>query len=89
MGKIIKHCTIGALATVPAGAVIADSTVVLAGGMMRRDARGAAELQARAQAREIELLRRLIPNKAEKFMAAAAAAAATAATATATVTAGV
>jgi dynactin-6 len=53
--------------------VLADHTVALPNGLRRRDSRGpaAAELGARAQAREIEVLRKLIPNKADRFAGAA------------------
>ncbi|EQB59370.1 transferase hexapeptide domain-containing protein [Colletotrichum gloeosporioides Cg-14] len=68
-GAIIgKNCTISPLTVIKPGEKIPDFTVVYANGQRRTDRRGVADLRHKAQARQIDVLRRLIPNKAEKWL---------------------
>ncbi|KAF9876172.1 transferase hexapeptide domain protein [Colletotrichum karsti] len=68
-GAVIgKNCTISPLTTIKPGEKVPDFTVVYANGQRRTDRRGVADLKHKAQARQIDVLRRLIPNKAEKWL---------------------
>ncbi|KAK9770251.1 putative Trimeric LpxA-like protein [Seiridium cardinale] len=65
--KIGKHCTITAKSVVQPGEVLPDYTVLYTNGTRRTDRREINELKNKAQAREIEVLRRLIPSNPAKF----------------------
>ncbi|KAK1836704.1 trimeric LpxA-like protein [Podospora conica] len=69
--KVGKHCTLTAYTVIKAGEVVPDYTVVYSNGLRRVDRRGVEVLKQKAQARQIDVLRRLIPSKPEKFMPAA------------------
>ncbi|KAL2755525.1 hypothetical protein ACRALDRAFT_2084753, partial [Sodiomyces alcalophilus JCM 7366] len=60
--KVGKNCTITPLSTVKPGETIPDFTVIYSNGRRRTDKRGVTELQHKAQARHVEVLKRLIPN---------------------------
>jgi len=67
-GAVIgKHCTLTARTEIPAGEVVPDFTVVYSNGMRRPDRRGVAELRNKGQARQIDVLRRLILSNPGKF----------------------
>ncbi|KAI0388870.1 trimeric LpxA-like protein [Xylariaceae sp. FL0594] len=65
--KLGKHCTLTPRSVILPGDTIPDFTVVYSNGMRRLDKRGATELLYRAQARHIEVLRKLIPSNRAKF----------------------
>ncbi|TDZ17091.1 Dynactin subunit 6 [Colletotrichum sidae] len=68
-GAVIgKNCTISPMSVIKPGEKIPDFTVVYSNGQRRTDRRGVADLKHKAQARQIDVLRRLIPNKAEKWL---------------------
>ena len=62
-----QHCTVTPLSVIAPGAVIPDFTVVHSNGMRRLDSRDVADLRNRAQVRQIEQLRRMIPSNPAKF----------------------
>ncbi|KAK4677134.1 hypothetical protein QC764_407940 [Podospora pseudoanserina] len=67
-GAVIgKHCTLTPHTEVPAGEVIPDFTVIYSNGMRRIDKRGVADLKNKGQARQIDVLRRMIPTNPAKF----------------------
>ncbi|KAK4145266.1 trimeric LpxA-like protein [Dichotomopilus funicola] len=67
-GAVIgKHCTLTPHSEIAAGEVVPDSTVVYANGMRRTDKRGVAELKNKTMARQIDMLRRMIPSNPAKF----------------------
>lgn len=47
--------------------MVPDFTVVYANGMRRADKRGVAELKNKTMARQIDMLRRMIPSNPAKF----------------------
>ncbi|ORY62531.1 trimeric LpxA-like protein [Pseudomassariella vexata] len=65
--KLGKHCTITAKSIIQPGEVVPDYTVVYSNGLRRTDKRGLEILKAKAQARQIEILRRLISSNPAKF----------------------
>lgn len=65
-----QNCTLTAYTVIKAGEVVPDNTVVYSNGLRRTDRRGVEVLKQKAQARQIDVLRRLIPSKPEKFMPA-------------------
>ncbi|KAI1102061.1 trimeric LpxA-like protein [Jackrogersella minutella] len=65
--RLGKHCTITAHSVVQPGEIIPDFTVIYSNGTRRSDKRGVTDLKNRAQARQIEVLRRLIPSNPNKF----------------------
>ncbi|KAH6647671.1 trimeric LpxA-like protein [Truncatella angustata] len=65
--KIGKHCTITAKSVISPGEALPDHTVVYANGTRRTDKRDINDLKNKAQARQIEVLRRLIPSNPAKF----------------------
>ncbi|KAI1436526.1 trimeric LpxA-like protein [Xylaria sp. CBS 124048] len=65
--KLGKHSVITPRSIVRPGEVVPDFTVVYSNGTRRLDKRGATELKHRAQARQIEVLRRLIPTNPARF----------------------
>ncbi|KAK3384388.1 trimeric LpxA-like protein [Lasiosphaeria ovina] len=62
-----KHCTLTPHTVVAAGDVVPDFTVIYSKGLRRRDLRGVPELRNKGQARQIEVLRRMIPSNPGKF----------------------
>ena len=62
-----QHCTITPLSVIPPGEVIPDLTVVYSNGTRRTDKRGVWESRIKAQARQIEQLRKMIPSNPAKF----------------------
>ncbi|KAI1095513.1 trimeric LpxA-like protein [Rostrohypoxylon terebratum] len=66
--KLGKHCTLTPQSVVQPFEVIPDFTVIYSNGTRRIDKRGVSELKNKAQARQIEVLRRLIPSNPNKFL---------------------
>ncbi|KAG7286229.1 hypothetical protein NEMBOFW57_008535 [Staphylotrichum longicolle] len=67
-GAVIgKHCTLTPHTEIAAGEVVPDFTVVFSNGMRRTDKRGVAELKNKGLARQIDVLRRMIPSNPAKF----------------------
>ncbi|KAK4103266.1 trimeric LpxA-like protein [Parathielavia hyrcaniae] len=62
-----KYCTLTPHSEIAAGEVIPDFTVVYSNGMRRPDKRGVAELRNKGMARQIDVLRRMIPSNPTKF----------------------
>lgn len=62
-----QHCTLTANSTVAAGEIIPDYTVIYSNGLRRVDRRGVSDLKNKAQARQIDVLRRMIPSNPAKF----------------------
>ncbi|KAK3333733.1 trimeric LpxA-like protein [Cercophora scortea] len=62
-----KHCTLTPYTVVAAGETIPDYTVIYSNGLRRQDRRGVAELRNKGQARQIEVLKRMIPSNPSKF----------------------
>ncbi|KAI1326531.1 trimeric LpxA-like protein [Xylariaceae sp. FL0255] len=65
--KIGKHCVLTPKTVIEPFETIPDFTVVHSNGMRRVDKRGFAELRNKAQTRQIEVLRKLIPSNPAKF----------------------
>ncbi|KAI1498121.1 trimeric LpxA-like protein [Biscogniauxia marginata] len=65
--KIGKHCTLTPHSIIKPFEVVPDFTVVYSNGTRRVDKRGVTELKNKAQARQIEVLRKLIPSNPAKF----------------------
>lgn len=63
----IQHCKIGPLCEVEEDEVLPDFTVIYGFGMRRIDNSGAEEQQAKFIAKQIEVLRKLIPSNIAKF----------------------
>ncbi|KAM0331396.1 hypothetical protein ACHAQA_003069 [Verticillium albo-atrum] len=62
-GAIVgKNCTITPQSIIKAGENIPDSTVVFSNGRRRTDKRDMTELRHKAQARQVDVLRKLIPT---------------------------
>lgn len=62
-----KHCTLTPHSVIQPWEIVPDFTVVYSNGTRRTDKRGVTELKNKAQARQIEVLRRLIPSNPAKF----------------------
>ncbi|KAM7185960.1 Trimeric LpxA-like protein [Rhypophila sp. PSN 637] len=62
-----KHCTLTPHSVVAPGEVILDFTVIYSNGARRKDRRGVVDLRNKGQARQIEVLRRMIPSNPAKF----------------------
>ncbi|KAI1423118.1 trimeric LpxA-like protein [Xylaria sp. FL1777] len=62
-----KHCVLTPKSMVQPGEVVPDFTVIYSNGTRRLDKRGVADLKNKAQARHIEVLRKLIPSNPAKF----------------------
>ncbi|KAE9373454.1 trimeric LpxA-like protein [Stipitochalara longipes BDJ] len=62
-----KHCKIGPLCEINEGEVVPDFTVVYGTGMRRLDSSGVEDLKLKMVARQIEVLKRLIPSNLAKF----------------------
>ncbi|KAI2621922.1 trimeric LpxA-like protein [Hypomontagnella submonticulosa] len=65
--KLGKHCTLTPQSVILPGETVPDFTVVYSNGLRRTDKRGVADLKNRAQARQIEVLRRLVHSNPAKF----------------------
>jgi len=63
-----QHCTLTPHTEIAAGEAIPDFTVVYSNGVRRKDKRGVAELRNKAQARQIEVLRKMIASNPAKFL---------------------
>ncbi|EPE27762.1 Trimeric LpxA-like enzyme [Glarea lozoyensis ATCC 20868] len=61
------HCKIGPLCEVAEDEVLPDYTVLFANGMRRIDNSGVEDLKLKMVARQIDVLRRLIPSNLTKF----------------------
>ncbi|KAL2127378.1 hypothetical protein VTI74DRAFT_10827 [Chaetomium olivicolor] len=62
-----KNCTLAPLTEIAAGDVVPDLTVVYSNGLRRTDRRDVVELRHKGQARQIDVLRRMIPSNPAKF----------------------
>ncbi|OTB13319.1 hypothetical protein K445DRAFT_64828 [Daldinia sp. EC12] len=62
-----KHCTLTPHSIVKPWEIVPDFTVVYSNGTRRIDKRGVSDLKNKAQARQIEVLKRLIPSNPAKF----------------------
>ncbi|KAI1651084.1 trimeric LpxA-like protein [Daldinia loculata] len=65
--RLGKHCTLTPHSVIQPWEIVPDFTVVYSNGTRRTDKRGVTELKNKAQARQIEVLRRLIPSNPAKF----------------------
>ncbi|KAH8161433.1 hypothetical protein CIB48_g6819 [Xylaria polymorpha] len=65
--KLGKHCILTPQSVIPPGEVVPDFTVIYSNGTRRMDKRGVIDLKNKAQARQIEVLRKLIPSNPAKF----------------------
>ncbi|KAL2162098.1 hypothetical protein VTH06DRAFT_7883 [Thermothelomyces fergusii] len=67
-GAVIgKYCTLTPHSEIAAGEQVPDFTVVYSNGMRRTDKRGMTELRNKGLARQIDVLRRIIPSNPAKF----------------------
>lgn len=62
-----KHCKIGPQCEIVEGETVPDFTVVYGNGMRRLDNSGVEDLKLKMVARQIEVLKRLIPSNPAKF----------------------
>ncbi len=62
-----QHCKIGPLCEVAEGEVLPDFTVIYGNGSRRIDKSGAEDLKMKMIARQVEVLRKLIPSNLAKF----------------------
>lgn len=62
-----QYCTISPRSTIAPGETVPDYTVVFSNGLHRRDKRDVVDIRNRAQARQLEILRKLIPSNPAKF----------------------
>lgn len=62
-----QYCTISPRTTIAPGETVPDYTVVFSNGLHRRDKRDVVDIRTRAQARQLEVLRKLIPSNPAKF----------------------
>ncbi|KAI1141487.1 trimeric LpxA-like protein [Hypoxylon sp. FL0543] len=65
--RLGKHCTLTPQSVIRPWEIVPDFTVVYSNGTRRTDKRGVTDLKNKAQARQIEVLRRLIPSNPAKF----------------------
>lgn len=65
--KLGKHCTLTPRSIILPGERVPDFTVVYSNGSQRTDKRHVADLKHKIQARQIDVLRRLIPSNPAKF----------------------
>ncbi|KAF3061568.1 putative trimeric-like protein [Daldinia childiae] len=65
--RLGKHCTLTPHSVIQPWEIVPDFTVVYSNGTRRTDKRGVTDLKNKAQARQIEVLRRLIPSNPAKF----------------------
>jgi dynactin-6 len=62
-----QHCILSPKSVIQPGEVVPDFTVIYSNGMRRLDKRGVTDLKNKAQAWQIEVLRKLIPSNPAKF----------------------
>lgn len=62
-----KHCKIGPLCEVADGEIVPDFTIVYGNGMRRLDISGVEDLKLKMVARQIDVLKKLIPSNLAKF----------------------
>lgn len=62
-----KHCKIGPLCEIAPGEIVPDFTVVYGHGSRRVDNSGIEDLKMKMVARQVEVLRKLIPSNLAKF----------------------
>ncbi|KAJ2990242.1 hypothetical protein NUW58_g3050 [Xylaria curta] len=62
-----KHCVLTPKTVIQPGEAVPDFTVIYSNGTRRLDKRGVIDLKNKAQARQIEVLRKLIPSNPAKF----------------------
>ncbi|KAK8045266.1 trimeric LpxA-like protein [Apiospora rasikravindrae] len=67
LGKHCQHCTITARSVIQPGEQLPDYTVLYSNGTRRTDKRGVTDLKNKAQARQIDVMRRLIPTNLNRF----------------------
>ncbi|KAI0113152.1 trimeric LpxA-like protein [Daldinia grandis] len=65
--RLGKHCTLTPHSVIQPWEIVPDFTVIYSNGTRRTDKRGVTDLKNKAQARQIEVLRRLIPSNPAKF----------------------
>lgn len=65
--RALQHCILTPKTVIPPGEVVPDFTVVYSNGTRRLDRRGVTDLKNKAQARQIEVLRKLILSNPAKF----------------------
>ncbi len=65
--NIFQHCKIGPLCEVAEREVLPDFTVIYGNGMRRLDSSGVDDQKLKMVARQVEVLRRLIPSNPVKF----------------------
>ncbi|KAI8631203.1 trimeric LpxA-like protein [Xylariaceae sp. FL1651] len=65
--KLGKHCVLTPKSVIQPHEAVPDFTVVYSNGTRRLDKRGVTDLKNKAQARQIEVLRKLIPSNPAKF----------------------
>ncbi|KAI0112534.1 trimeric LpxA-like protein [Nemania sp. FL0031] len=65
--KLGKQCILTPKSVIRPGEVVPDFTVVYSNGTRRLDKRGVTDLKNKAQSRQIEVLRKLIPSNPAKF----------------------
>ncbi|KAI1801299.1 trimeric LpxA-like protein [Daldinia bambusicola] len=65
--RLGKHCTLTPHTIIKPWEIVPDFTVVYSNGTRRTDKRGVTDLKNKAQARQIEVLKRLIPSNPAKF----------------------
>jgi len=67
-GSVIgRHCKIGPMCEVATGEVIPDFTVIYGHGVRRIDSSGIEDLKMKMVAKQVEVLRKLIPSNIAKF----------------------
>lgn len=66
-----QNCTITPQSIIKPGEKIPDNTVVYSNGRRRTDRRGVTDLRHKAQTRQVEVLRKLIPSNPTRRQAAA------------------
>lgn len=62
-----QHCKIGPMCEVAEGEVLPDYTVLYGNGMRRLDTSGVEDLKLKVVAKQVEVLRKLIPSNLAKF----------------------
>jgi dynactin 6 len=62
-----QNCVLTPKSIVPPREELADNTVIFSNGLRRVDRRGVADLSHKAQTRQIEILKRLIPSNLSRF----------------------
>lgn len=67
MGFLRQHCKIGPLCTVAENEILPDYTVIFSDGTRRVDRSGIDELKAKMVAKQVDVLRKLIPTNLAKF----------------------